>query len=192
MASQITGVSIVRSTVSGADQGNHQSSASLSFARGIHRWPVAPSQRASNAVNVSIWYAMKTWIFIQQRFFAIHWARDIRVGNSHITMTSPKLHGVSYHRQSDCCITACSGLPQRNLQCSTLPDILNRSPPVTGGFPSQRDSCAQSASMSQRHNKFGDRLYMDSHIIVAIVNNVTHPASSIGYFIIWVAKFWSR
>ena len=41
MASQITGVSIVSSTVvSGADQRKHQSSASLAFVWGIHRWPV--------------------------------------------------------------------------------------------------------------------------------------------------------
>ena len=40
MASQITGVAIVYSTVcSGADQRKHQSSASLAFVRGIHRWP---------------------------------------------------------------------------------------------------------------------------------------------------------
>ena len=38
---QITGVSIVYSTVcSDADQRKHQSSASLAFVRGIHRWPV--------------------------------------------------------------------------------------------------------------------------------------------------------
>ena len=41
MLSQITGVSIVCSTVcSGADQRKHQSSASLAFVRGIHRWPM--------------------------------------------------------------------------------------------------------------------------------------------------------
>ena len=41
MASQITGVSIVCSTVClCANQRKHQSSASLTFARGIHRWPV--------------------------------------------------------------------------------------------------------------------------------------------------------
>ena len=41
MASQITCVSIVCSTVcSGTDQRKHQSSASLAFVRGIHRWPV--------------------------------------------------------------------------------------------------------------------------------------------------------
>ena len=40
-ASQITGVSIVCSTIcSGADQTKHQSSASLAFVREIHQWPV--------------------------------------------------------------------------------------------------------------------------------------------------------
>ena len=41
MASQITSVSIVHSTVcSGADQRIHQSSVSLAFVSGIHRWPM--------------------------------------------------------------------------------------------------------------------------------------------------------
>ena len=41
MASQITGVSIVYSTIcSGNNQRKHQNSASLAFMRGIHRWPV--------------------------------------------------------------------------------------------------------------------------------------------------------
>ena len=41
MASQITGISIVYSTIcSGADQRKHQSSASLTFVRGIPRWQV--------------------------------------------------------------------------------------------------------------------------------------------------------
>ena len=41
MASRITSLTIVYSTVySGADQRKHQSSASLAFVQGIHRWPV--------------------------------------------------------------------------------------------------------------------------------------------------------
>ena len=41
MASQITSLTIVYSIVySGADQSKHQSSASLAFVRGNHRWPV--------------------------------------------------------------------------------------------------------------------------------------------------------
>ena len=48
MAFQITGVSLVYSTVcSGANQRKHQSSASLAFVRGIHRWPVNSSHKWS-------------------------------------------------------------------------------------------------------------------------------------------------
>ena len=58
MASQITDVSIVYSTVcSGADQRKHQSSASLAFVNGIKWWPVnTPHKGASNVENVSIWW----------------------------------------------------------------------------------------------------------------------------------------
>ena len=47
IASQMTGVSIVCSTFgSGADKKKHQSSASLAFVWGIHRWPVnSPHKR---------------------------------------------------------------------------------------------------------------------------------------------------
>ena len=58
-ASQITNLTIVYSiVVSGADQGKHQSSASLAFVWGINS-PVTgefPTQRASDAENVSIWW----------------------------------------------------------------------------------------------------------------------------------------
>ena len=50
MASQITSLTIVYSIVySDADQGKHQSSASLAFVRGIHRGPVNSPHKASNA-----------------------------------------------------------------------------------------------------------------------------------------------
>ena len=56
MVSQITSLTIVYSTVySGADQGKHQSSASLAFVRGNSRVTVySPPQMASNAENVYI------------------------------------------------------------------------------------------------------------------------------------------
>ena len=59
MASQITGVSIVYSTVcEDADQRKHQSSVSLALVRGIHRLVTGefPAQRASNAQHISIWW----------------------------------------------------------------------------------------------------------------------------------------
>ena len=54
MASPITSLTIVYSTVySGTDQSKHQSSVSQAFVWGIHR---GPTQMASNAENVSIWW----------------------------------------------------------------------------------------------------------------------------------------
>ena len=41
--------------IQGVDQRKHQTSASLAFVMGIHRWPF-PAQRASKAENVSIWW----------------------------------------------------------------------------------------------------------------------------------------
>ena len=46
MGSHITGVSIVCSAVC-SDQRKHQSSASLTFVRGIHRWPVDSTHKGS-------------------------------------------------------------------------------------------------------------------------------------------------
>ena len=57
VVSQTTGISIVNSTVClGTDRRNHQSSASLAFVGGIHRWAVNSRTKASNAENDSIWW----------------------------------------------------------------------------------------------------------------------------------------
>ena len=58
MASQITGISTVYSTVcSGADKRKFQSSASLAFVRGIHRWPVnSPYKGPVTRKKHSIWW----------------------------------------------------------------------------------------------------------------------------------------
>ena len=66
MASQITSITIVYSIVySGADRRKHQISASLAFARGIHRWPVNSPHKGpvtrkmlpfDDGVNVVGWY----------------------------------------------------------------------------------------------------------------------------------------
>ena len=62
MTSQITSLTIVYSTVySGADQSNHQSSASLAFVWGIHRWPsnsphIWPVTRTCFHLMTSSWH----------------------------------------------------------------------------------------------------------------------------------------
>ena len=57
MSPQISGVPIVCSTVcSGEDLRKHQSSASLSFVRGIQRWSVdSPQEGSATTENLSIW-----------------------------------------------------------------------------------------------------------------------------------------
>ena len=70
MASQITSLTIVYSTVySGADQREHQSSASLAFVRGIHRspvnsphkWPVTRKMLPFD--DVIMWKQTGRWVF---------------------------------------------------------------------------------------------------------------------------------
>ena len=57
MASQITGVWSVCSTVcSGADEIKHQSSTSLAFMRGIHRWPVHPPHKGPIMRKMFVWW----------------------------------------------------------------------------------------------------------------------------------------
>ena len=51
------GVSIICSTVySGADQRKHQSSASLAYVRGIHRWPVDPPHKGPVTRNIVLFH----------------------------------------------------------------------------------------------------------------------------------------
>ena len=81
MASQITSLAIVYSTdYSGTDQRKHQSSTSLAFVRGIHRWPVIGGEfltkRASNTENISIWWRHHVLSFVcyeQAMDFLIRW-----------------------------------------------------------------------------------------------------------------------
>ena len=57
MASQITGVSTVYSTVcSAADQRKHQRSASLAFVRGTRRWPVNSPHKGPVTRKIFIWW----------------------------------------------------------------------------------------------------------------------------------------
>ena len=72
MAFQITSLTIVYSTVhSRADQRKHQSSASLAFVRGIHRWPVNSlhkypvTRKMFPFEDVIMWYLWLAVIFIQ-------------------------------------------------------------------------------------------------------------------------------
>ena len=59
IASQITSLTIVYSTVySGADQIKHESSASLAFVQGIHRWKMVPF----DDVIIMVKQVFESWI----------------------------------------------------------------------------------------------------------------------------------
>ena len=77
MASQITSVSIVCSTVyAGANQRKHQSSASLAFVRGIHRLPVNSVTRKTfpfDDIIMGYWYIQARKWFLPQLFVNRVW-----------------------------------------------------------------------------------------------------------------------
>ena len=62
MASQITSLTIVCPTVySGAYQTKHQSSASLAFVRGIHRWPVNSPHKRPVSRKIFSFFFLQNW-----------------------------------------------------------------------------------------------------------------------------------
>ena len=73
MASQITVVSIVYSTVcSGAHQGKHQSPMSLAFVRGIHRWPVNSTRKGLVTRKM---FPFHDVIVYKPLYVAMYWGR---------------------------------------------------------------------------------------------------------------------
>ena len=104
MASQITSLAIVYSTVySDTHQRKHQSSASLGFVQGIHRWPVNSPQKWPVTRNVfpfdyvimvcgwsgcpNVWLCWVTWWRHQMWTFSALLA--IRAGDSSVTGEVP-------------------------------------------------------------------------------------------------------
>ena len=67
MASQITWVSIVCLTVFvGADQRKHQSSTSLTFMRGTHRWPLDSPHKGRVTQKMCVWFL---WTLLRLLFW---------------------------------------------------------------------------------------------------------------------------
>ena len=109
MASQITRLPIVYSTVYlGADQRKYQSSASLAFVRGIHRWPVNSLYKWPVTRKMFQYLVQKPCALLLQRPDVVTLAKQIRM------MTSS------------------------NGNISTLLAICEGNSPVTGEFPAQR------------------------------------------------------
>ena len=104
MASQITSPTIVYSTViQGADQRKHQSSASLAFVRGIHRWPVNSPHKGPVTrkmfpfddviMGFKIQKGCQTWILITTtQLFLLHYEQ---CWNSYCCHKHDKINSVS-------------------------------------------------------------------------------------------------
>ena len=70
LLSQITSLTVVYSTIySAADQRKRQSSASLAFAGNSSGTGEFPTQMASNAENVSIWWRRHVYLTLERWLF---------------------------------------------------------------------------------------------------------------------------
>ena len=131
MASQITGVSIIYSTVcSGAELKKKSKLRVTGLCAGNS--PVTgefPAQRASNAENVSIWW----------RHHALQWRHDER-------------GGVSNHRRLDYLFNRLFSRRSKKTSKLRITGLCEGNSPVTGEFPSQRTSNAENVSIWLRHH----------------------------------------
>ena len=137
---------------SGADQRKHQSSASLDFVWGIHRWPVNSSHKGSVAPKM----------FPFDDVIMHHAAAKVKgepgdPGNCSrwmaevIKVTSNVRHGVSNYRPIVCLFIRLLRLTIKEHQMSALQAHCKGNPPVTGRFISQKASYTKNVSNWWRH-----------------------------------------
>ena len=115
MASQITSLTIVYSTVySGVDQRKHQSSVSLAFVRGIHRWPVNSPHKGPVTWKMFLFHDV---IMIATGWTSVHKMVRRLTTKSH-EISKPRDLGCSITRQFDrrfdsnasWCLSNCKGI----------------------------------------------------------------------------------
>ena len=109
MASQITSLTIVYSTVySSTDQRKHQSSASLAFVRGIHRWPVNSPHKwpitrmvlpFDDVIMFRVIHRRKRWIPVKragnEESVVMAWRLHIECDSYFVFSTSLKLNWIN-------------------------------------------------------------------------------------------------
>ena len=131
-ASRITGVSIVYSTIcSGANQRKHQSSASLAFVRGIHRWPMNSPHKGSVTWKM---YPFDD-VIMQQACVWCCWPAK-RVLRANAGVSNDCNHAVSNHKQFDCLFKSLfRPATKKTDHRSTLTALCEGNPPVTSELP---------------------------------------------------------
>ena len=153
MASEITGVSVVYSTVcSGADQRKYQSSAPMTCVRGLHRWPVNLPHKGP--VTRKCFHLMTSSCELQsvsRNYFASHYNAVIVS-----TMTSQITSAPSV------CPIVCSVADQRKTSKLRVTGLCEGNSPMTGDFPAQRDRNAENVSIWWRHHDYMQPLTSES------------------------------
>ena len=154
MASQITSLAIVYSTVySGAVQRNHQSSSSLAFVRGIHRWPgnslhkwpvtrkMLPFDDAikkAQDINIhGIFPVIPEFRFHYQKSFILLDFNPLRWG--HMSVIASLITG----NEKFCSKAVYTNNKLGKPQISAVLAFCDDNSSATGGFPSQRTSYAK-------------------------------------------------
>ena len=141
MASQITSLTIVCSTVySGANHRKHQSSTSLAFVWGIHRWPVNsphkwPATRKMFHNAGPLWG--ETTSHLSQRTSTLLWSHNGR-------------DGVSNHQPHGCLLNRSFRRRPNKTSKLRLTGFCVGNSPVTGEFPAQMASYAENVSIWRR------------------------------------------
>ena len=147
-ASQIIGVSVVYSTVvSDTDQRKHQTSASLAFVRGIHRWPVNsphkwPVKRKCFHLMTSSYEPevcfMRPLPPMSSQSAELQWRHKER-------------DGVSNHRRLRCLLNCCFRHRSKKTSNLRVTGLCAGNSPVTSEFPAQMASDAENVSIWWRH-----------------------------------------
>ena len=154
MVSQITGVSIVCSTVGpGADQRKHQSSASLAFVRGIHCWPVnSPHKRpvtrkmfpSDDVIMTLANFCTCTLESIHSQHILSKHYSDVIMGLIASQITSLAVVYSTVYSDAD----------KKNPSKLRVTGLCAGNSPVTGEFPAQMASNAENVSIWWRHHDF--------------------------------------
>ena len=127
MASQITGVSIVcLSIFSGADQRTHQSSASLAFVMGIHRWAMDSSHKGLHLMTSSC------YCYTNDAKPLIAWT------NGDLSVRSSEYYLRTIHKTTIAINQKITQWCSFFLSIVYNPFLYCANPPMTVGFPQQR------------------------------------------------------
>ena len=167
MASLITGVSIVCSTVcSGADPRKHQSSVSLAFVRGIHQWPVnSPPKRPVKRKMVPSddviirWYHPPQYlvnrvIWGNTKFFMddpIH-CEAHKILNFLLQWRHNGRDSVSNHQPRECLVNRLIRCRSKKTSKLRVTGLCAGNSLETGEFPAQRASNAENVFIWWRHH----------------------------------------